>query len=336
MNFILKQVAVFVGLFSLFFIADTVSAYVLLEPSVFSDGTTVVDNAGVYFKNLYQVGIGIAGVLAVAMLVFGGVEYIASAAVDMKKDAKDRMGAAILGLLLALLSWIVLDTINPDLTRFELEAPNITTGTVEDIGSGGGDLSALAEGETIRVKIYCYNEYNSDGSWKEEICTAGSCGAPNGGVCTNTVKTYQPQFCYYPEKGLLKGLLRDNKIDFGGEIRCGPFCPTYYAESIPKQECPTGYYDRTLGIINKEDSIATTDQWCFTVDEQNPLILDYGENIQGAKRDEFCGIKCPDDGFSCYSKGGQVCWISFNLPNYSTTVCDVACPSGVGDCTQKE
>src|SRR3989344_8754039 len=68
-----------------------------------------------YLRNLYTFGIGAAVALAIIVIMFGGIEYITSGSGDGKSGGKERIQSAILGLLLALGSYIILKTINPDL-----------------------------------------------------------------------------------------------------------------------------------------------------------------------------------------------------------------------------
>jgi len=91
-----------------------ITAYAaLLEPSIIDDTNP---STGSYFERLYEIGVGLAGVLAVLFIVIGGLEYIASAAnPSAKESAKKRIWAAIGGLLLALASYLILQTINPAL-----------------------------------------------------------------------------------------------------------------------------------------------------------------------------------------------------------------------------
>src|SRR3989344_9442372 len=101
----------------LFFIlgAYSVSAYEALEslPNLTGEETT---SLGGYLSNIYALGIGLAGVLAVLMIVIGGLQYIGSGmSPSGKNDARDRITNAVLGLLLALLSWLILNTIDPNL-----------------------------------------------------------------------------------------------------------------------------------------------------------------------------------------------------------------------------
>ena len=69
----------------------------------------------------YYFIIGIAGLSAFVMLVWGGVEWLTSAGDPSKiGDAKDKINSAIFGLLIILSSWLILQVINPDLTTLSL------------------------------------------------------------------------------------------------------------------------------------------------------------------------------------------------------------------------
>ena len=78
----------------------------------------------VFFQYLYNLGIMIAGVLCFIMAVWGGLRYITSGANPSKmKDAKEQVSFAFLGLMVILGSWMILNTINPDLTRLAPPTP---------------------------------------------------------------------------------------------------------------------------------------------------------------------------------------------------------------------
>jgi hypothetical protein len=105
---------------SLFFLLFTDKASAVLLADL--PGTKDADsNPGIYLKAIYRLTIGIAGVLAVLMIVIGGLEYIASRGnPGLMGDAKKRIWAAIGGLLIALSAVLILRTINPKLVEFEL------------------------------------------------------------------------------------------------------------------------------------------------------------------------------------------------------------------------
>jgi hypothetical protein len=71
--------------------------------------------------NMYSFAFLLAGILAFAMIVYGGVRWTFSGgSASAKKDAKDAITQALLGLALLLLAYLILRTINPDLTRLRL------------------------------------------------------------------------------------------------------------------------------------------------------------------------------------------------------------------------
>ncbi|MDE2188527.1 MAG: hypothetical protein KGJ35_02245 [Patescibacteria group bacterium] len=63
----------------------------------------------------YKFLLALAVVLAVFMITVGGFEYMLSGAMETKSDAKKKMTDAILGLILALCTYLILYTIDPNL-----------------------------------------------------------------------------------------------------------------------------------------------------------------------------------------------------------------------------
>jgi len=67
---------------------------------------------------LYEWGIGLGGIAVFIMLVIAGFQYLTSVGDPAKVTmAVAKIRSAILGLILLLSSWIILDTINPQLTQ---------------------------------------------------------------------------------------------------------------------------------------------------------------------------------------------------------------------------
>jgi len=73
-----------------------------------------------YLNIVFSLGISVAAGLAVLMIVIGGIQYMSTDAVGGKEDAKGRITSALWGLLLALCSYLILYTINPDLLNTSL------------------------------------------------------------------------------------------------------------------------------------------------------------------------------------------------------------------------
>jgi hypothetical protein len=77
-------------------------------------GATVTISS--YLIGIYNFFLSIVGIVAVLMLILGGMRYISAAGNSSAiSDAKSMIGSALWGLLLALLSWIFVSTINPDI-----------------------------------------------------------------------------------------------------------------------------------------------------------------------------------------------------------------------------
>lgn len=70
---------------------------------------------------VYTLVIGISGLAAFVMIVWGGVQWMTSAGSPTRtSDAKDRIQKALLGLLLVLSSFLILQVINPELTTLHI------------------------------------------------------------------------------------------------------------------------------------------------------------------------------------------------------------------------
>jgi hypothetical protein len=71
-----------------------------------------------YILYIYRFAIFSSGIVALLMLVIGGIFYMTSGEnPEKKKDAKDRIFSALGGLVLVFLIYIILNTLNPELTR---------------------------------------------------------------------------------------------------------------------------------------------------------------------------------------------------------------------------
>lgn len=78
-----------------------------------------------YLIRLYSFAVGIAGILALGMIVAGAIMISVSGAVDKKKEGKDMIQSAIWGIVLLLGSYLILNTINPRITQ--LSEPGIVS-----------------------------------------------------------------------------------------------------------------------------------------------------------------------------------------------------------------
>jgi hypothetical protein len=94
--------------------------YQLLEPTI-TGGITSVDasNFADYLKSLYIAFFTATTALSVLVFTIGGLEYILSAIPGVKVNGKEKMTNALFGLGIALASYLILNTINPDLVSLK-------------------------------------------------------------------------------------------------------------------------------------------------------------------------------------------------------------------------
>lgn len=112
----------------------------ILPGTTNSEGQVTIDS---YLPGIFNLTIGIAGVLAVLMILIGGVEYITTDAIQGKSDGKARIQNALWGLILVLVSWILLHTINPKLTVFDLTIKESVSSQSTDSDDGSSSDSSI-------------------------------------------------------------------------------------------------------------------------------------------------------------------------------------------------
>jgi len=80
-----------------------------------------------YLNRMFVFSIGAAAVLAVVQITLGGIEYMTSSAVGSIENAKSKIWNAVIGLLLILSTFAILNQINPDLVNIRLTVPQTQT-----------------------------------------------------------------------------------------------------------------------------------------------------------------------------------------------------------------
>lgn len=134
----------------------------------------IKDNIGEYFNVIFKLAIGLCAALAVVMIVIGGVQYMGDESVFGKTQAKERIYSAILGLIIALGSYALLNTINPDL-----------------LGGGGVKVNAVSAEIEEETTPLTANDTFTPGQ-RSEKCQSGIVYASttNGNIpVCSTIKT---------------------------------------------------------------------------------------------------------------------------------------------------
>ncbi len=153
-------------------------SYCLLAPLPGVGDTTgkldVTKGIGNYFNMIIKLVMGIIGVLAVLMVVVGGIEYMSTVNLGEKEGARARITSAILGLLLALSAYLILKTINPDLVNVNIGVPEGTITVDESYTptSGGGQYTGGGGSTNVTKNITSFDTFLKTSSSKYGVeCT---------------------------------------------------------------------------------------------------------------------------------------------------------------------
>ncbi len=143
-----------------------------------------------YLEGLYKFGIAIVAILAVVMVAVGAFMYIVSSAGNVAKmtNAKDIITNALVGLVMALLAWLILFVINPDLigTGLNMQGPEY----VNWVGDGNPDVNICSQSNNPYYEsIPCNGDkvcINDQCVYKKDFCPLdeGWSGQNNGGCHT--------------------------------------------------------------------------------------------------------------------------------------------------------
>ncbi|OHA17151.1 MAG: hypothetical protein A3H57_03865 [Candidatus Taylorbacteria bacterium RIFCSPLOWO2_02_FULL_43_11] len=136
-------ILIFFGLnFSLSMAQTTprIDVYPTLAPLPNSNGVLVTEvvvggnqGIGTYLNNLYKMAVAGASVLAVLMIVIGGFTYLSTDAIGNKEEGKSYIKNALGGMLLILASWIILNTINPQLVQLNIISKKLESVRMESL-----------------------------------------------------------------------------------------------------------------------------------------------------------------------------------------------------------
>jgi len=122
----------------------------------FPGATTTDTPPGEYIKAIYQWSIGLAALLAMGMLVFGGFKYTLSAgSVGSQDSAKSTIKNALLGLVLLLGAVLILTTINPSLSTLDI---GLDSARIRQ-----GKQLLAEEGARLNVQAAFLNSYKEAG-----------------------------------------------------------------------------------------------------------------------------------------------------------------------------
>jgi len=126
-------------------------------PGIIGEYCVSVDWLGQYFGAIYQYGVGLAAMLAAIMIMIGGFLWLASAgSPERVKTGKELIIGALSGLVLALFSYLILNTINPDLVKMKslvVSAPVAVTPTAQPTANGNTLPAETKANEAVAAMI---------------------------------------------------------------------------------------------------------------------------------------------------------------------------------------
>ncbi|MCX6786023.1 MAG: pilin [Candidatus Komeilibacteria bacterium] len=137
-----------------------------------------------YIQALYKFFVGIAGILAVIMIAFGGLQWLFSGgSSDKISKAKETIIGAVMGLILALGSYLILYTINPNLTSFKpLDVKPLGQAQVSNFCAL--DASVVDDTGQITLGKYLKCGQKAKLSSNNDPCLGSGCpDENNGAVC---------------------------------------------------------------------------------------------------------------------------------------------------------
>ena len=144
-------------------------------------------NLSMYLVGLYNFLLSIVGIVAVMMLIIGGMRYITAAGNSAAiSDAKDIIQNAIFGLLLAILSWVFIATINPDVLYIKQPGSSFITTSVhgacyKDFDPGTGNCVCI-DGNPPTSPPALPGPY-ADSTACDDACKISNCGLPDSNPC---------------------------------------------------------------------------------------------------------------------------------------------------------
>lgn len=141
-----------------------------------------------FLQGIFNIAIVIAGILAILMIVIGGVTYATTDAFSKKETGIGMITNAIFGLILALGAWIILNTINPDLaSNLNITIPELILDSPPPEWQDGGAStgSNIAKGRTLNGQPITQGmPWPSDSAQRQQLA--------DDGITVNTTNDCSP------------------------------------------------------------------------------------------------------------------------------------------------
>ena len=144
-----------------------------------------------YVRNIYILAMWLVGISALVMISIGGFWYMTSAGNTSRMNtAKGIITDAIIGLVLMLTAWLILNTINPDLTRV-----NFTGLSSSPTTGAGGTTPSVGCGKIVDAAHKMVDASCLYSQPQRNACT----GSPGYTDCSDfTANAYKQAGCKVP------------------------------------------------------------------------------------------------------------------------------------------
>jgi hypothetical protein len=240
--------------------AQTPPPYQPLAPLPGIDSSMGVAN---YFSTIYQIGISIVLVIAVVMLVYGGIQYMTSDSIGGKGNGRETVAKAIIGIVLAVTSYALLYVIGgsgsvsvgfdiPDVGF--VEAPPPFEGDETTQGSPLACYAArIRSASSDEKKFYCGTDVENI---KRILFKLPFPGESN--------ESYdEPGACYLVEEVDVMDIANEECLRAGGEIEERPYLTMsrdylyghYCLIDATEQECASILEGEFVGLEGMADTM---------------------------------------------------------------------------------
>lgn len=171
--------------------------------------------------NAYYLALALGGLLAFGSIVYAGIKWTASRGnASVISDAQDQITQAVIGLLILLGTYIILNTINPTLTLLNIpQLSEIKSEVVAPPPSGGNPNDG-----------YCTKEHSGACSLISQ-----SCEKQDDGTFSCVVRNEAMWACYNGNS-MLKACYPVGSSDIGNNLPKKSQCDTYCQENF-KLDC---------------------------------------------------------------------------------------------------
>jgi len=246
-NLFILIIILVIGGFCALFPQSVEAEYRLMEKI---PGQGEVTNLPEYLQALYTFGIAVVGILSVVMIAVGAFMYIVTAAGNVTKmaNAKDIITNAIFGLILAVIAWLILFIINPDLVGGSVgQKTEQISSKADELLENAAHESCQKAAKTGENKKVVYETYLCRG---DKICITEDCS--EGQEC-------QAAKCYYKPDNT------DDLAQPGTRKSCGLLVTTDISVAVFEGDCLSEEQAKKYPDCPPSSFVVTEGRACPTV-----------------------------------------------------------------------